>query len=107
MSKHHEKLLALKREHSAVQNMKFINFFRFLWVIFAFLEPDPDSESGSRSTDLIESGSNPDPGIASASKTLHESAGHNVIQKSLGTFLKHNIPLMRKSGRFGKWALIF
>ncbi len=30
-----------------------------LWVIFALL--DPDSEYGSGSTDLIESGSNPDP----------------------------------------------
>jgi hypothetical protein len=31
----------------------------FLWVIFALLDPDPDSEYGS--TDPIESGSNPDP----------------------------------------------
>jgi hypothetical protein len=30
-----------------------------LWVIFALL--DPDSESGSGSTDPIESGFNPDP----------------------------------------------
>ncbi len=30
-------------------------FFLLLWVIFALLDPDPDSESGS--TDLIESGS--------------------------------------------------
>ncbi len=30
-------------------------------VIFALLAPDPDSESGSESTDLMESGSNPDP----------------------------------------------
>jgi hypothetical protein len=30
-----------------------------LWVIFALLDSDPDSESGS--TDPIESGSNPDP----------------------------------------------
>jgi hypothetical protein len=40
--------------------MKFLNFFLLLCVIFALLDPDPDSESGS--TDLIESGS----------KTLHE-----------------------------------
>ncbi len=33
----------------------------FLWIIFAFLDPDLDSKSGSRSTDLIEFGSNPDP----------------------------------------------
>jgi hypothetical protein len=37
--------------------MKFPNFFLHLWVIFALLYPDPDSEYGSRSTDLIESGS--------------------------------------------------
>jgi hypothetical protein len=40
-------------------------FFQFLWVIFIFalLDPDQDqdSESGYGSTDLIESGSNPDP----------------------------------------------
>ncbi len=45
------------------KNMKFLDLFLFLWVIFALLEPDPDSESvsGYWSTDLIESGSNPDP----------------------------------------------
>jgi hypothetical protein len=44
--------------------MKFLNIFKFLWVFFALLDPDPNSESGSRvgSTDLIKSGSNPDPG---------------------------------------------
>jgi hypothetical protein len=31
---------ALKREHSALQNMKFLHFL-FLWVIFALLDPDP------------------------------------------------------------------
>jgi hypothetical protein len=30
---------------------------KFLWVIFALLDPDPESGSGYRSTDLIESGS--------------------------------------------------
>jgi hypothetical protein len=40
-----------------------ISFYFFLiwWGIFALLDPDPDSENGSGSTDLIESGSNPDP----------------------------------------------
>ncbi len=60
-SKLQEKHSALKREHPALQNMKFLNFFLFLWVISALLDPDPDSESGFGSTDLIESGSNPDP----------------------------------------------
>jgi hypothetical protein len=35
--------------------MKFIYLFLFLWVFFALLDPDPDS--GSVSTDLIETGS--------------------------------------------------
>jgi hypothetical protein len=48
-----EKPSDLKREHPALQNMKFINFL-FLLVILALLNPNPDSESGS--TDLIESG---------------------------------------------------
>ncbi len=37
--------------------MNFYNKFLLLWVIFALLDPD----SGSGSTDPIESGSNPDP----------------------------------------------
>jgi len=52
---------ALKREHSALQKMKFLIFFLFLWVIFALLDPDSQSGSGYGSTDLIESVSNPDP----------------------------------------------
>jgi hypothetical protein len=43
MSKVQEKPSALKREHPALQKMKFnIKFFLFLWVIYAFLDPDPD-----------------------------------------------------------------
>jgi hypothetical protein len=37
--------------------MKFFIFFLLFWVISALLDPDPDSEYGSGSTDLIESGS--------------------------------------------------
>jgi hypothetical protein len=44
-----EKLSALKREHPALQIMKFLNFFLIWWVIFY--------PPGSGSTDLIESGS--------------------------------------------------
>jgi hypothetical protein len=32
---------ALKREHPALQNIKFLNFFLPLWVIFALIDPDP------------------------------------------------------------------
>jgi hypothetical protein len=42
---------ALKREHPALQNMKFLIFSTFV-VIFPLLDPDPDSEYGS--TDLTE-----------------------------------------------------
>jgi hypothetical protein len=44
--------------------MKFLKKFLLLSVIFSLLDPDPDSEYGSRSgsTNLIESGSNPDLG---------------------------------------------
>jgi hypothetical protein len=36
--------------------MKFLNFFLFLCVIFALLDPDPDPdfESGSRSETLVD-----------------------------------------------------
>jgi hypothetical protein len=47
---------AIKREHPALQHTKFLNFS----VIFALLDPDPDSEFGYGSNDLIESGSYPD-----------------------------------------------
>ena len=44
--KFQEILQALKREHPALQNMKFLNFFYFAGH-FALLDLDPDSESGS------------------------------------------------------------
>jgi hypothetical protein len=39
-SKLQENPSALKREYPALQNMKFLNFFLFLWVIFALHRPD-------------------------------------------------------------------
>jgi hypothetical protein len=42
-------------QHFKHEISKFL--FLLLWVIFALLDPDPDSEYGSRSTDMIESGS--------------------------------------------------
>jgi hypothetical protein len=41
MSKYQKMLLALKIGHPTLQNMNFLNFFLFLWVIFALLDPDP------------------------------------------------------------------
>ncbi len=62
MSKLQKRPSALKREHPALQNIKkILIFFLFLWVIDALLDPDTDSEIEYGSTDLIESGSNPDP----------------------------------------------
>jgi hypothetical protein len=55
-SSYRRSLQPLKEEtHPALQNMKLVNFFLFLRAMFALLDPDP--ESGSGSTDLIESGS--------------------------------------------------
>jgi hypothetical protein len=48
---------ALKREHPALQNMKFQKKILILWFIFALLDLDPDSGSGYGSMDLIDSGS--------------------------------------------------
>ncbi len=50
-----EKPSALKREHPPLENMKFLNFVSIFWVIFALLDPGPNSGSGF--TNLIESGS--------------------------------------------------
>jgi hypothetical protein len=60
-SKLQKKPSALKRGHPTLQTMNFYKNFLLLWVIFALLDPVPESESGSGSTDPIESGSNPDP----------------------------------------------
>jgi hypothetical protein len=44
-------LQSSKREHPALQNMKFFYFFLYLWVIFALLDLDldPHSKRGSGS----------------------------------------------------------
>jgi hypothetical protein len=44
MPKLQEKPSALKREHPALQNLKILYFFLFLWVIFALLDPDLDPQ---------------------------------------------------------------
>jgi hypothetical protein len=41
MSKLQKNASALQREHPALQNMKFLNFFLLLWVIFALLSLVP------------------------------------------------------------------
>jgi hypothetical protein len=58
--------------------MKFFNFFLFRWLIFALLDPDPDSES----PDLIESGY----------ETLHEGAPYSTCcQKAFQSVLWNRI----------------
>jgi hypothetical protein len=72
MSKLQEKPSALKREHPALQKIKFINFSLFVGH-FALLDPDLDRESGSR----CESGSRYGSGdpIESGSTTLTKGTG--------------------------------
>jgi hypothetical protein len=48
-----------KRPSNTSKHELFQKYFLLLWVTFALLDPDPDSVSGS--TDLIESGSIQDP----------------------------------------------
>jgi hypothetical protein len=45
-----EKPSALKRQHPVLKNMKTLDFFLFLWVIFALLDPDPQFKFGSGSS---------------------------------------------------------
>jgi hypothetical protein len=42
MPKLQEKPSTLKREHPVLKNMKILDFFLFLCVSFALLDPDPD-----------------------------------------------------------------
>jgi hypothetical protein len=77
---------SLQPSKENIQQFKTRNFqiFSILWVIFALLDPDPDSGSGS--TDLIESGSNPDPNQKrwlpqDGSGKNH--SGYTVLTKSL------------------------
>jgi len=66
----YKRSLQLSKENMlAFQKRKFLNFFILLWVIFALLASDPDSEYESGSTDLIKSESNPDPKPCKKSKT--------------------------------------
>ncbi len=50
-----------QKRTSNTSKYEIFKFFLLLWVNFALLDPDPDFESGNRSIDLIESGSNPNP----------------------------------------------
>jgi hypothetical protein len=71
-----------KRTSSNSKHKKNINFFLLLWVIDALLDPDPDSESGYRSSDLIKYGSNPDPDTGSEKLQKIIKSGLNATKIS-------------------------
>jgi hypothetical protein len=48
---------SFQKSKSSNSKHEISKFFLLLWVFFALLHPDPDSEYGFGSTDLIESGS--------------------------------------------------
>jgi hypothetical protein len=69
--------------------MEFLKKILLLWVNFALMDPDPDSEYGSESgsTDLIESGSNTDPDPKPCRKWNKSSACYltTILLRSLVT----------------------
>jgi hypothetical protein len=43
-SKAIEEAFSPPKRTASTSNMKFLNFFLFLWVFFAILDPDPDAD---------------------------------------------------------------
>jgi hypothetical protein len=56
-----EEAFSSQKRTSSTSKHEISKNFPILWVIFALLDPDRDSEYGSGSIALIESGSNTDP----------------------------------------------
>jgi hypothetical protein len=74
-----------KRTSSTVlKNMKILDFFLFLWVIFALLDPDPQFECGSGSSNSNTCGSGS--GYGSGSETLLKRKSSASKHKSLKFF---------------------
>jgi hypothetical protein len=67
--------------------MKFLNFFLFLWVIFALLDPDPDSESGSGSKSISQFSSTVEVKDQSRKKNIHLAEIFRVSDSWLCSFL--------------------
>ncbi len=70
----YKRSIQLSKEN--IQHLKTTNFFIFfllLWIIYALLDPDPDSEYGSGYTDLIES----------ESETLLYAGGYKEMSSTL------------------------
>jgi hypothetical protein len=89
MSKLQKKPSALKREHPALKNMKFLYFFLLLlWVIFALLDPDTDPDPLTRL--------NPDPDP----QPLHAGA-HDDQDPDLAYRRPHGVRTQESSLRGG------
>jgi len=68
-----------------------MNFYKLLSTFvghFALLDPDPDSEYGSGSTDPIEYGSNTDPDPGSGSTTLMRGTVFSLQRQVRYTFVR-------------------
>jgi hypothetical protein len=48
-----EEAFSSQNRTSSTSNMKFLNFFLLLWVIFALLDPDPDPQHCEKNTDIF------------------------------------------------------
>ncbi len=88
--------------------MKFLNFFLLLWVIFALLNPDPDSDYGSRSTDLVESGSirirNTGKNVIKASPSAANQWGWQ-FKNGLGSLISYTFMIILYNNNFGPHLL--
>jgi hypothetical protein len=58
-----EEAFSPQKRTSSTSKHEISNFYLFLKVIFALLDLDPDFETGSGSTDLIEIGTSMDPDL--------------------------------------------
>jgi hypothetical protein len=61
--------------------MKILDFFLFLWVIFALLDPDPDPqfECGSKPWLEVNARYNVSPALAFRHQGQSNSAGHKLV----------------------------
>jgi hypothetical protein len=76
-----EKHSALKREHPVLKNMKILDVFIFLWVIFTLLDPDADPDPATQI--------NPDPRIRIRNNGKKHMFLDHLIILGGGNQLKH------------------
>ncbi len=85
----------------AIQHFKtrtFTNYCLLLWVIFALLDPDPDSEYGSGSRDPIEYGSNTDPDPQPCQRSASFWAALGIREILVKIRILGSVPLTNGSG---------